>query len=192
MIRSSTLAAWRSRLRFLVVVAGWPGAAGLALALAAGTVQFVLVPQERAAAAAAREAAEQRHRAYLQAAEGGSGEKGAPPDAGLALARFHEMLTAEADADGALETIQRDARSHGLAPAASAYKWQRQPAADLAQVQITLPVKGGYGPLRGFLKDVMADVPGLALDQFDLQRDNVAAATADARLRFTLFLRRGS
>jgi hypothetical protein len=179
-----------SRLRFQLVVAGWPGAVGLALLVAAGIVQFVLLPRQLQAAEDARADAAEQQRQAVRAAAGG----GARDSAGAAesLARFRDSLTREANADEALETIQRDAGNHGLVLAGTDYKWQRQPAAKLTEVQISLPVKGGYGPLRGFLRDVMANVPGLALDQCDLQRDNVAGAVAEARLRFTLFLRTGA
>jgi Tfp pilus assembly protein PilO len=183
-------AAIASRLRFQLVVAGWPGAVGLALLVAACVVQFVLLPQQWQATESARaDAAELQRQAALAPAGGG-----ARSDAGSAesLARFRDSLTREANADEALETIQRAAGSHGLVLAGTEYKWQRQPAAKLAEIQISLPVKGGYGPLRGFLQDVMADVPGLALDQFDLQRESVAGAVAEARLRFTLYLRTGA
>jgi hypothetical protein len=181
------LAAVASRLRFRLVAAGWPGTVGLVLLLSGGIVQFLLVPQQQLATSAARGVAEHQRQAYLQAAAG----HGAP-GAAESLARFREMLTPETKADEALETIQRDAKVHGLLPIGTEYKWLRKPASNLAEVQITLPVKGGYSSLHSFVQNVIADVPGLALEQCDLQRDNVAAAVAEARLRFTLFMRTGA
>lgn len=186
---SVALAAIASRLRFELVVAGGPGAVGLALLLAGGIVRFLLVPQELQATEAARVVAEHQRKAYLAAtASGAHGALGAAES----LARFREGLTPEAKADEALDAIQRAVKARGLLPAGTEYKWQRRPAARLAEIQITLPVKGGYAPLRSFVGDVLADVPGLALDQCDLQRENVGVAAAEARLRFTLFLRAGA
>jgi hypothetical protein len=186
---TAVLAALVSRLRFRLLLAGWPGVVGLALLLVGGIVQFVLIPQQRQSTDAARVAAEHQHQAYLKIA--GDARRGVP-DAAESLARFRSLLMPEAQADEALEIIQRDAKTQGLLTAGTEYKWQRQPAAKLAEVQITLPVKGGYAALRGFVQGALADVPGLALDQFDLQRDNIAAAVSEAHLRFTLFLRSGS
>ena len=188
MMPKAAFAAAASRLRFLLFLAGWPGAAGLALILAAAIVQLLLVPREEAAAASARADAERQHQSALAAA----GEKRGAPGVGESLARFRASLKPEADAGEALEILLEDAKKRGLQTAGTEYKWQRQAAGKLAQVQVTMPVKGGYGPLRGYLQDVFADLPGLALDQFDLQRDNIASPVADARVRFTLYLRAGS
>ena len=181
------VAAIASRLRFELVVAGWPGAVGLFLLLAGGIVQLLLVPQQQQATEIARVAAAHQRQVFLQTAAGHR-----TPGAAESLARFRDILKPEASADEVLEIIQRDAKAQGLLQAGTDYKWLRQPAAKLVEIQITLPVKGGYGPLRSFVAAVLADVPGLALEQCDLQRDNVAAAVAEARLRFTLFLRAGA
>jgi hypothetical protein len=186
---SPAFATFVERLRFALIAAGWPGAVGLLLLGAGCLGQFVLVPQQQAAVASARSEAEASHQDYLRLAEGGSK---AQLNSGETLVRFHDMLTPEKQADAAMETIQRDAQKNGLAPAGTEYKWQRQPNAKLAEVRIVMPLKAGYAPLRAFVKDVLTDVPGLALEQFDLQRDNIGSTTVDARLRFSLFLKAGS
>lgn len=178
-----------ARLRFAMVGAGWPGIVGFVLLAAAAFGQFVLVAQEQAAAAAAKAQAERDQAAYASAAGGGQHGK---VDAGEALARFRDLLKSEKQADELMETIQRDAQKNGLAPAGIEYKWQRQPELKLAEVRIVMPLKGGYAPLRAFLKEVLADVPGLALEQCDLQRDNIGSANVDARVRFSLFLKVGT
>ena len=185
----TALAVLAERLRFAATAAGWPGIAGLLLLALVGLGQMVAVPREQAAAAAAQAAAERNHDAYVQAAGGG---RTAKIDDGEALARFRELLKPEKQADELMETIQRDAQKHGLAPAGTEYKWQRRPELRLAEVRIVMPLKGGYASLRAFLKDVLADVPGLALEQCDLQRDNIGSATVDGRLRFSLFLKVGA
>lgn len=178
----------RERLKFMVAVAGWPGIAGLVLVLAGAVVDGVIVPRQQAVAEADRLAAERSHQVYLHAVAGdGKGELGNAE----ALVRFRERLTSDKHADEALETIQRNAQKHGLAPSGIEYKWQRQPEARLAEVQIVMPVTTGYEPLRAFVKDVLADLPSLALDRFDLRRENIGATAVDARLRFVLYLKVG-
>jgi len=181
--------AFADRLRFALVAVGWPGVVGLVLLVVGAVGQFVLVPQQQAVAANARSEAERSHEDYLRIAGGG---KNGRDDTAATLARFRELLTPEKQADEAMETIQRDAQKNGLAPAGTEYKWQRQPSAKLAEVRIVMPLKAGYAPLRAFVRDVLTDVPGLALEQFDLQRDNIGATVVDARLRFSLFLKAGS
>jgi hypothetical protein len=183
------LASVADRLHFALVAAGWPGVVGILL-LAAGSVgQFLVVPQQQAAAAGAKDEAERSHQEYVNLADGG--RKGGL-DASATLVRFRELLKPEKQADEVLEIIQRDAQKNGLAPAGTEYKWQRQADARLAEVRIVMPMKAGYAPLRAFVREVLADVPGLALEQFDLQRDGIGSSNVDARLRFSLFLKAGT
>lgn len=177
------------RLKFTLALAGWPGIAGLVVLFAACAVEFVAVPQQWALAAGNQAAAERSHQDYLRAA---AGDRNGDLGNAEMLARFRERLTSDKDADDVFEAIQRDALKNGLAPSGTEYKWERQPGAKLAEVRIVMPVKTGYAPLRAFIKDVLADVPGLALDQFDLQRENIGANLVEARLRFSLFLKVGT
>jgi hypothetical protein len=177
------------RLRFALIAAGWPGIVGLLLFLGGAVGHFLVVPQQQATAASAKGEAERNHQDYSRLADGGRKDG---LDAGDGLTHFRELLTAEKKADEAMEIIQRDAQKNGLALAGTEYKWQRQPNAKLAEVHIAMPVKAGYAPLRAFVKDVLVDVPGLALEQFELQRDNIGNTNVDARLRFSLFLKAGS
>ncbi len=182
------LASVVDRLKFLLAGAGWPALAGLVLLLAAAGAELVAVPQERAVAAGNRQAAEKARRDYERAT---TGERKGQPGGAEALARFHARLTPDAQADAVFETIQRDAQKNGLSPAGTEYKWQRQSGAGLSEVRIVMPLKAGYAPLRAFVKDVLADVPGLALEQFDLKRENIGTGIVDARLRFSLYLKAG-
>lgn len=173
-----------ARLRFWMVVGGVPGVVGAALLMASVAGQFLVVPRIQELAAKARATAASEHKAYLKVAEA---VRGRAPGA-ESLARFRAMLASEKAAAEAFEIVQRDAKKHGLAPDGTEYKWQRQADARLAEVRIGMSLKGSYGALRAFVRDVLADIPGLALEQFDLQRDSIGSAGTEAHLRFTLFL----
>jgi hypothetical protein len=160
------LAPMLDRLKFALATAGWPSLAGLFLLLVGTGAELLVVPQQRA----------------LAAGKLGSAQ---------ALAQFRARLNSEQDADAVFEILQREAQKNGLAPNGTEYKWQRQSGAGLAEVSIVMPMKAAYAPLRAFVKDVLADVPGLALDQFDLQREAIGAGVVDARLRFSLYLKVG-
>jgi hypothetical protein len=177
------------KLRFALMAGGWPAVVGMVL-IAVGIGGFLLVvPQQWDAATGAKNEAERSQRECERLNAGA--EKG-PGGVGQALVEFRELLTAEEQADEAMEIIQRDAKKHGLALSGTEYKWQRQPKVKLAEVRIAIPVKASYSPLRAFVKDVLTDVPGLALDQFELQRENIGSSDVDARLRFSLFLKVGT
>lgn len=173
------------RLRFWLVVGGVPGVVGAALLAAATAGQFLLLPRIEESAATVRAMAAREHKAYLKAAETA---RGGAPGAAESLARFRTTLVSEKAAAEAFEIIQRAAKKHGLTPDGTEYKWQRQADARLAEVRIAMSLKGGYGALRSFVRDALADVPSLALEQFDLQRDGIGTAATEAHLRFTLFL----
>jgi hypothetical protein len=173
------------RIRFEFSGAGWAAMAGLVLMCLAGLAALFVVPSQWAAARSAQEAAERSHQEYLALTGQGQGRL----DPATALAQFRERLTPEKQADEAMEAIQRAAEKNGLALAGTDYKWQRQAEAKLAEVRIAVGLKAGYGPLRAFVRQVLTEVPGLALDQFELQRENIGSTTVDARLRFSLFLR---
>lgn len=179
-------AAFLSRLRFYLVRAGWPSIAGVFLLLVGSIIEFLVIPHEQAAVTVARTAAGDQRTAYLQAQD--AGHQGTS-EAVETLEEFRETLLPEANVDEALEFIQRAALSRGLLPGGTEYKWQHLPAAKLAVVRITLPLKGSYGSLRGFVQDVFSEHAGLALEQFDMQRDSIASSQVEARLRFVLFLR---
>lgn len=183
------LAPLLDRLKFALATAGWPSLAGLVLLLAAAGAELLAVPQQQALAAASQAAAERSHQDYLRLAAGeGRGKLGSAQ----ALARFRARLTSDKEADAVFEILQRDAQKNGLAPVGTEYKWQRQSGAGLAEVSIVMPMKAAYAPLRAFVRDVLADVPGLALEQFDLQREAIGAGVVDARLRFSLYLKVGT
>lgn len=177
------------RLKFALATAGRPSLVGLFLLLAGVGAEFLVVPQQQARAAASQAAAERSQQDYQRLATGGGRRKLGSAEA---LAHFRARLSSDQEADAVFETIQRDAQKNGLAPVGTEYKWQRQSGAGLAEVSIAMPLKAAYAPLRAFVRDVLTDVPGLALEQFDLQREAIGAGVVDARLRFSLYLKAGT
>lgn len=58
-----------------------------------------------------------------------------------------------------------------------------------AQLQISLPIKGSYTQVRRFLTRALANIPVLALDEINFQRQAAGGTQLEAEIRFTLFLR---
>jgi hypothetical protein len=187
-MKPGSLAPMLDRLKFTLATSGWPSLVGILLLLAAAGVELLAVPQQQALATGNQAAAERAHRNYVLLT---AGDRHGKLGNAEALAHFRERLRSDQEADAIFEILQRDAQKNGLVPASTEYKWQRQSSAGLAEVSIVMPLKAAYAPLRGFVKDVLADVPGLALDQFNLQRDNISASVVDAHLRFSLYLKTG-
>jgi hypothetical protein len=68
------------------------------------------------------------------------------------------------------------------------YRLSRTAGERLARYEITLPLKGSYAQIRGFVADVLAAVPAAVLDEVNLRREGVDSARLDARVRLTLYV----
>lgn len=163
---------------------GWPGM--LAAALLAGGAGFhfsVLLPeQERLDDLRARTAA----RAQTEmAADAEQAAGGSPADQ---LDRFHQAFPPSAALPDRLDRVFAVAREHGIGLDQGDYKLTRTPAGGLERVQVTLPVRSTYPQVRKFIAALRAEIPGLALDHIQFQRQKVADATVEATIRLALYM----
>jgi hypothetical protein len=172
------------RLRAGVEALGRTGVVGLALAaFAAALYVSAVVPlaTERAALRAEADDLERR----LQPG-GAAARKGTPAEQ---LATFYAFFPAPQSSPEWLGKINAAARANGLALRAGEYKLERPADQKLVRYQITLPVVGSYAQVRGFVAQVLAEVPAAALEEITLRRESVSSPALEARIRFTLFLR---
>jgi hypothetical protein len=116
----------------------------------------------------------------------GGGVKGTPAEQ---LATFYAFFPAPESSPDWLGKINAAARAQGLVLRLGEYKLERSPDQRLVRYQITLPVTGSYAQLRGFVGQVLADVPAAALEEITLRRESVSSPTLEARIRLTLYLR---
>jgi hypothetical protein len=84
------------------------------------------------------------------------------------------------------------ARRHGVALRQAEFKLADGGEDAFQRYAIVLPVKADYASLRAFIGDALADLPGLALEEVSLRREDAKSLQLDARLRFVLFVRPGS
>jgi len=61
---------------------------------------------------------------------------------------------------------------------------------DLVRLRVVLPVKGGYGPMRRLVFEILNAMPYAALDALELERTSTGGPSLNGRLRFSLFFRR--
>lgn len=95
-------------------------------------------------------------------------------------------------ASGALQAVaelHRSAAAHGVVLSHGEYRLVRDPGARWQRYQVNLPARASYPALRAWLADAMNTVPGVALDELGLRREDAGQAQVEARLRFTFFLR---
>lgn len=177
----------RLTLRESVLRMGLPGLVGALLAGAAAVwAVLVLMP-----ATEARERAEQQVlRAQAQAVAVERGEFQPEPPAARRVQDFHAALSAQPAATAAIDRLYAAADAEGISLARGEYALVVEQGGDMARYQVQLPLRARYAQLRRFLDAALASVPGLALEDLDLQRAAVSDSELDARVRLTLYLSR--
>lgn len=111
----------------------------------------------------------------------------APAGPQQALLRFYGSFPAGDSTVHWLSLVERAAESQQLVLAAGEYRLERLPNQRLVRYQMTLPVRGSYRQVRGFLAEVLRTVPAAALDDVQFKRDGGGDAL-EAKVRLSLYL----
>ena len=112
----------------------------------------------------------------------------ARPDPRAELAQFYAALARPASAPDMLRKLHRVARDQGLTLDQAEYRPLPDPEGKLTRYQILLPAKGTYPEVRRFLLQAGGEVPGLAVDGVNFQRQQIGDAAVEAQIKLTLFL----
>lgn len=104
------------------------------------------------------------------------------------LSNFYAFFPLPENVPELLGRIYRSAQEHRLLLEKGEYKLSRESEFRLARYQITLPMRGQYADVRGFVNDVLESVPSSALEELTLKRESIDAPELEARVRFILFL----
>jgi len=104
------------------------------------------------------------------------------------LALFYASLGERRYAEQQLKTLFGIAAKTGLVLRQGEYKAAYDQNGKLHTYQVTLPVKGSYQAIWQFALLALRAIPFAALDDIGFRRDDIGAAGADARVRFTLYL----
>jgi Tfp pilus assembly protein PilO len=173
------------RLRAQLERIGRAGVIGIALAVFAAAFYFSAVAPVQAERAALRGEAERLQQRLQTGGLAGGGAKGTPAEQ---LATFYAFFPPPQSSPEWLGKIHAAAQAKGLVLRSGEYRLERSADQRLARYQITLPVAGSYAQIRGFVGQVLADVPAAALEEITLRRESVSSPTLEARLRLTLYL----
>jgi Tfp pilus assembly protein PilO len=176
--------AWVQRLRDRLEGLGPAGVVGVALLVFAATLYGTAVVP-RAQERAALQAEAERLRERLQMSGSPTGAKGT---LGEQLAAFYAFFPPAQSSPDWLGKIHAAAKAKGLVLQSGEYKLERSADSRLARYHMILPVTGSYAQLRGFVGQVLADVPAAALEEITLRRESVASPRLEARIRLTLYL----
>jgi Tfp pilus assembly protein PilO len=161
----------------------WPGLLGLALVVLAGAFHALGVrPLHTRAAALEAEAR------TLAAQVGTRGPLAERPTQRSQLSNFYAFFPVIDALPEVLGKVQRAARDNGLQLEKGEYRLAQEREFAVARYQVTLPLRGTYPQVRGFVNDVLDAVPAAALDDLALKREEAGDPTVEARVRFTVFL----
>lgn len=113
-----------------------------------------------------------------------------PPDTSprQQLALFMQRFPAESEMAGSVGVLNAVARRQGVQLNQAEFKFSVEPSGLLGRYSIVLPVKADYRALRGFIREAMREMPGLALEELNIRRSDAKSPVLEAQLRFVLFV----
>ncbi len=108
------------------------------------------------------------------------------------LAAFYKFFPPERSIPDWVEKISATAAKNKLILRQGEYQVIRDKNSKLLQYQITLPVKGSYPGLRGFIDDVLREMPMVSLDNVKFERQKIGEDALVSTVMLTLHLESGS
>jgi len=87
-----------------------------------------------------------------------------------------------------LRRLHLNAEDQGLVLLQAEYRPVPDSEGKLVRYQILLPAKGTYPEIRRFLSQASRELPGLAIDGINFQRQQIGDAVLEAQIKLTLFL----
>jgi Tfp pilus assembly protein PilO len=101
---------------------------------------------------------------------------------------FYNSFPTSDKVPDALKRIYRAAEKQELMLETGEYNWLQTGSDRLARYRISLPVKGTFKEVLGFMDTVLHDNPTLALENAAFKRDKVDDAAIEAKLVFVVFV----
>lgn len=107
------------------------------------------------------------------------------------LESFYQTFPTEATVPDTIEQLIGLAQAKRLNPKQAQYHIVRNNPGELLGYQITLPIKGAYPQITGFVFELLTKVPNLSLDNISFQRQKIGENDVEAMLRMTLYIKKG-
>lgn len=111
-------------------------------------------------------------------------------DGDAALVEFVAGLPDAKATSAILAEIYQAAAEQRISLARAEYQMANGSDPAFQLYQITVPVHGHYVEIRRFIRSALARVPHMALDEAGFRRKAIGEGQVDARLRFTVYLRK--
>jgi hypothetical protein len=162
---------------------GLPGWLGLLLVLGSVALLFGSYLPARAEAMRLRQQASAQARGNAAMPVGG-----AHVTAAEQLGRFNRGFAQPQQLAASVGKIKAAAVRNGVVLAQGEFRLIKDTEGGLSRYQIVLPVKAGYRNTRAFVRDMLRDLPGCALEEVNFRRDDAQSGVLDTQLRMTLFV----
>ena len=164
---------------------GWQGSVGMLLTLASAALYIFAVrpAQTEFADAAATVSSLEQH------ARGDAGRPPRPLTTNEKLDAFYQFFPEATSTPQLLDKIFAAALDQEVGLEQGEYRLTLDRESRLARYQITLPLKAPYLRIRGFVEEVLQQVPAIALDDISFKREIITATAVEAQIKFTLYLR---
>jgi hypothetical protein len=172
----------QAQLRYQIARHGWLAAGGVVLVLLALLLQWGWVEGLQSDNAALRQELTEQRRAHQQ-------KPLAQEERAQALASFYAGLPDSNLAFDAIDVLNRAAAHHKVQLVTAEYRVARTGTGPLLRYQISVPLRGDYVALHGWLSEVLNALPHAALDDISFKREDAAQTVLEARVRLTVFLR---
>ena len=111
-----------------------------------------------------------------------------PPSSTETLDAFYAAFPGGEQLPDLLGKVFLAAKSQDLRLEQGEYRVVGGAGSVLTQFQITLPVRGSYPQIRKFVNAALEEVPTLSLDSIHFERQKVADAAIEAKVRLIVYL----
>jgi len=162
---------------------GWPGVLGLGLLVFAASFYLSGLRPAEAYLSGLQSDVESRQRDQKRSAAGGEA-----PTPAAQLSKFHQAFPDSASQPDWLEKIFTVAAAQGVELEQGDYKLSRNIEGRLVRLHISFPVKSDYPQMRRFIARLKAEIPVLALEHIQFERQKVADPALEVKLQLVLFM----
>lgn len=104
------------------------------------------------------------------------------------LVVFQRRFPSDKGIANSLARLQAAATEQGIRLDHAEFRLIGDAGQALQRYTIATPVKADYKALRQFSRDALLQLPGLAIEEISLRRNDPKSAVIDAQLRFVLFV----
>lgn len=164
---------------------GWPGMVATGLLAMCGAMYFSAIQPAQASLEEARRNAVSMQERVKLAANGLNQSQLTPTEQ---LTEFYRIFPDEKNLQPWLEKIFLVAQASGIRLDQGDYKVAREKTGKLMRFQMTLPVRSEYPQIRKFLSGLRSEIPIIALEHLQFERQKIGDSAVEAKITLALYL----